>query len=468
MLRCKELLIIGLGAVAIGLPLGLMGPSLTLAAKRLGARFAEHRLPMLEQDAEYYAQKRPSLGAANDCFPVKVRAETAVSIEFLHCTDPQQMADAQSVQIAEGFTVDPRMARRFNFWRRIYSLWTAEQYVMHVSEYPEVVLEAFNGERLSNYGPIAREAKIKKLASKRREQYRSLLTMMHHQKHEPQKFTAAMRRVATIMAHIKDPNKYLVAARNLRLQRGQKDFIAKGLSVAGRYLPAIEKEFAAQGIPVAISRLAFVESSFNLKAQSKVGASGVYQIMPATGRQYLTMSAGIDERNDPIKASRAACRLLKLNYKLTGSWPLAITAYNHGVGGINRAMRTVQSRDIHTLIERYEGKAFGFASKNFYASFLGVLATLGNADKLFPDVARPAALAFEPMRLSAPMTLANVAKKHGTSLSALRNLNPDLTGVAVRSEVSLPKGYVVKLPHQTRGIAQSKTSAKVINAKFAE
>jgi membrane-bound lytic murein transglycosylase D len=266
-----------------------------------------------------------------------------------------------------------------------------------------------------------------------------------------------MQRLARLMAHIKDPHKYLTAYHSLRLQRGQRDFIANGLTVAPKYLPAIEKEFSDQGIPVEISRLAFVESSFNLKACSKVGASGVYQIMPATGRQYLKMFSGIDERNDPVKASRAAAKLLKLYHDMTGSWPLAITAYNHGVGGIRRAMRVVGSEDIIQLINRYRGNQFGFASKNFYASFLGVLATLKESGRIFPDVPRVNALAFTPVRLPKVMSIKELRKKYQMTLSEVQELNPDLSYHVVHSQGFLPRGYVLKVP--TRQTAEGYVNA---------
>jgi membrane-bound lytic murein transglycosylase D len=270
---------------------------------------------------------------------------------------------------------------------------------------------------------------------------------MHAQRRREESFTPAIRRIARLMAHNRDDDNYLSAYSSLRLQRGQRDFIAAGLAVAPRYFDAIEAEFTRQGIPVEISRLAFVESSFNLRALSKVGASGVYQLMPETGRQYLRVVAGsIDERNDPIKASSAAAKLLKLYYNLTGSWPLAITAYNHGVGGIKRAVREVGSGDITHLINRYRGNAFGFAGKNFYASFLGVLATLKEADRLFPEVTRPEPLRYAAVKLPKETPIAALRKKYNVSLDEIAMLNPDLSRAALRAQIALPRGYVLKVP----------------------
>jgi membrane-bound lytic murein transglycosylase D len=419
------------------------------AKTRSASKAASYKpaFPTLDRAAESFASKASAITNAAECFPIQVQDEGRIGIHFLHCTDQALARDGAGVRISENFSVPEGIARRYNFWRRIYSMWDKDQYVMHLSEYPEVVVSAFDGRRLpEGFGPIARENAIKRVAKGQREQFRQLFLAMHRLRKDETKFTPAMRRLARQMAHIPSQDKYLIASRSMRLQRGQRDFIATGLSVAPKYLPAIEQEFLAQGIPVEISRLAFVESSFNLRAVSKVGASGVYQIMPATGRQYLKMHSGVDERNDPIKASQAACKLLKMNYRMTGSWPLAITAYNHGVGGIRRAMSKVGSKDIVQLINRYDGNAFGFASKNFYASFLGVLATLKEADRLFPDITKPAALAFDTIRVPRAMTLATLHKQHRFDIRKVADLNPDLSRPLVRSQAPLPAGYVLKIP----------------------
>lgn len=404
----------------------------------------------LDRDAQDFAAQTGAITNAAECFPMHIRDAGRIGILYLFCSDTAKQRDGEGVQISENFSVPESIARRYNFWRRVYSLWGKDQYVMHLSHYPEVVIEAYDVSRVGEaIGPMAREIMVKKAAKDQRNLYRKMFWTMHANRNHEERFTPAMKRMAATMAHIKDADKYATAAQTLRLQRGQRDFIATGLAVAPKYLHAIEEEFRAQNIPVEISRLAFVESSFNLKARSKVGASGVYQIMPATGRQYLKMHSGVDERNDPIKASRAAAKLLRLNYKLTGAWPLAITAYNHGVGGIRRAVNSVHSKDIAVLINRYRGNAFGFASMNFYASFLGVLATVKDADRLFPEVPKVMPLAFANVRLNKPTSLAALKKQYTMSSSDVAEYNPDIGFNTIRVHGILPTGYVLKVPART-------------------
>ncbi len=440
---------------SLGFLLGAVTAKATLKTKRTHSHLLAKRKSAPKATAEVSAQadrdhtvfssKLTEAPESTNCLNVPIREQGPFTVSYMHCNAQAYERDGEAVEITSNFKVPSEMARRFNFWRRIYSVWSKEHYVLHIAEYPEVILSVYDTSRLSA-PPIAKDRQIKKFVKSERDSFKKLLLVMHQNRDHEERFTAAMQRIASTMRHITDSNKYLVAATNLRLQRGQRDFIATGLAVAPKYLPSIEAEFERQGVPVEITRLAFVESSFNLKAQSKVGASGVYQIMPATGHQYLRMIDGVDERNDPIKASRAAAKLLRLNYDLTGAWPLAITAYNHGVGGIRRATQAVNSRDIVDLINKYDGNQFGFASKNFYASFLGVLATLQQADRIFPEVPRVAALDFTPVRLSKPASVKEICRKYSTSVADVAQLNPDITHRMIRSGNKLPTGYVIKLP----------------------
>ena len=414
-------------------------------------------VPVLDRDSEQFLTQTAGITRAPECFPIHIRDQGRIGILYLYCSNDAYNADAEPVDVSENFSVPQGIARRYNFWRRIYSLWGKDQYVMHLSEYPEVILEAFDVSRAGeNVGAIQREIMVKRVAKGQREQYKKLFLAMHKNRNNEAAFTPAMQRLARVMAHIPSGDKYLIAARTLRLQRGQRDFIASGLMTAPKYLPAIEKEFEEQGIPVEISRLAFIESSFNLSAHSKVGASGVYQIMPATGRQYLKMHSGVDERNDPIKASRAAAKLLKLNYSLTGSWPLAVTAYNHGVGGIRKATRAVGTNDLTQLINRYYGSAFGFASKNFFAGYLGLLATLKDADKIFPEVPKVMPLQYENVRLAQATSLTALKRKYTLTSAEIAEYNPDISRGLIRSSGYLPRGYVLKVP--------ARSEAQVLNA----
>ena len=160
------------------------------------------------------------------------------------------------------------------------------------------------------------------------------------------------------------------ASRRLRFQLGQADKFRAGLVRSGAWEPHIRKTFSDMGLPVELAALPHVESSYTPYAYSRVGAAGLWQFTRSTGRRFLRVDHVVDERLDPYRSTVAAGRLLKQNRATTGSWPLAITAYNHGAAGMRRAVRKLGTRDIATIVSKYSSRTFGFASRNFYVEFL--------------------------------------------------------------------------------------------------
>jgi membrane-bound lytic murein transglycosylase D len=92
-----------------------------------------------------------------------------------------------------------------------------------------------------------------------------------------------------------------------------------------------------------------------------------------------------DDRLNPIRSTEAAAKLLRSNYDLLGDWPLAITAYNYGTGGIARAAEMFGG-DYARMVERYNGPRFGFAVKNYYAEFLAALEVYQHEEQYFPGI----------------------------------------------------------------------------------
>lgn len=161
----------------------------------------------------------------------------------------------------------------------------------------------------------------------------------------------------------------LQAADNVRIQQGLKSRFDAGVQRSLQYLPTIKSIIRQQRLPLDIAYLPHVESSFVNHAKSKVGAVGLWQLMPST-MQLLMGKKAVNLRTEPHTATTAATKLLKQNYEATRSWPLALTAYNHGLGGVLRAIRNTGSNDLCKIIERYNSPSFRFASSNFYAQFL--------------------------------------------------------------------------------------------------
>lgn len=422
----------------------LAAPFSAAAESSLGV--SNSLLSEMDREIVLFDKVAKQVDVKDDCVPVRVGGMGRIDVQYLACSEEALRRDGQEYRISNDFIVPQGIAYRFNFWRRVYSLWSSKQYVLHSGEFPEVVFEIHDSARVTDLGDKNREKFMKPWLTVRRHHYQQILYKLQRMKTiDVAKLSPVELRVYKMFEHIDRKDKYQLAAQSLRVQRGQREYIEKGLEVAPRYLPHIEEDFKKQGLSPELARIAFIESSFNLQALSKVGASGVYQIMPDTAHDYMIVSDGIDERNDPIKASRAAGRLLMLNYKILGAWPLAITAYNHGVGGIHRAMQATGSKDIVTLINTYDGQNFGFASKNFYSGFLGLLATLKNANKVFPNMKMVDPLGFETVRV-AGMSVSQVKARYKLTNATLLYMNPDITRSFVRDEGTFPSRYMLKVP----------------------
>src|SRR5215475_5749327 len=170
---------------------------------------------------------------------------------------------------------------------------------------------------------------------------------------------------------------------NVHTQLGIKERFRDGIVRSGRYVESFQQVFAREGVPTDLALLPLVESSYENRALSNAGAAGIWQFTRSTGRLYLTVNRKIDERLDPAKATLAAARLLLANYTALGSWPLAITAYNHGRAGMQRAQSEVGSSDITKVIDEYKGPLFGYASMNFYAEFLAAVEVYRDYEQYF-------------------------------------------------------------------------------------
>jgi membrane-bound lytic murein transglycosylase D len=248
----------------------------------------------------------------------------------------------------------------------------------------------------------------------------------------------------------------------LRFQLGQSDRIREAIFLSGRYLPMMEQIFKEQGVPVQLTRLVFVESSFNILARSKVGASGLWQIMPSAARGRLRMNRVVDLRNHPQEATELAAKMLKFNYEMLGAWPLAITGYNHGPYGVKRLVERKKTRDLGILIETGEGRRFGFASRNFFASFLAVLEVEGNADKYFSGIRRAPPLEFEELRLKKAIYFSDLVKIFGGDREKAQLYNPHLQRLAYSDKVTLDSKSRVVIPTELKGQAEKQLDAVAV------
>ncbi|NJL24198.1 MAG: lytic transglycosylase domain-containing protein [Calothrix sp. SM1_5_4] len=259
-----------------------------------------------------------------------------------------------------------------------------------------------------------------------------------------------------MFSRVDEDKKFVEAGKKgrLRFQLGQRDIFAKGIYYSGRYLRQMEEIFRQEGLPIELTRLPFVESSFNLKARSRVGASGIWQFMRSTARLYMRMDKSADERNDPLRATRAAAKKLRDNYRMLKAWPLAVTAYNHGPSGVKRLTEKVGTTDIVELIDVRKGR-FGFASASFFASFLAALDVERNADKYFGVLEVMPELRGAEIQLTKVQSAKEFLRWFNNDLELARVLNPHITEPVWKGRSPLSKRHMIRVPLTTEAQARS-------------
>ncbi len=279
---------------------------------------------------------------------------------------------------APTFPVPNIVERQMNFWIKVFSKYHQHHIVIHDPKVPDIIIDVVDFQKFANtynQGKPYRYRERQAITQKYIDRYSLAIERIQREGKSALRYGPMEERIYSVYnKNGKDRHRLLHERIELRSQTGLADEFAVAAARAERYLPYIEGIFRKNQVPTDLTRIAFVESMFNEKAVSKVGASGIWQFMPDTARRFMLVNKMFDERNSPLKASTAAAKLLAHNYRRLGSWPLAITAYNHGAGGMRRAVRRMGTHDIGEIIQGYRGPAFGFASRNFYAEFLAARA----------------------------------------------------------------------------------------------
>ncbi|HEX2230080.1 MAG TPA: transglycosylase SLT domain-containing protein [Candidatus Binatia bacterium] len=228
----------------------------------------------------------------------------------------------------------------------------------------------------------------------------------------------------------------------VKAQRGIRERTEAGIKRSGRYMEYMQRVFRERGLPEELAYLPLVESSFNVNARSSAGAMGMWQFMRVTGREYMRVDRNLDERIDPIESTRAAAAYLGQAYRSLGNWPLAITSYNYGKGGIARAVAEVGSDNLVDLIEKYTHPYWGYAPKNFYAEFLVAVEIGKNYQHYFPGLQLDAPANFREIEVKKGSSVTALARAAGLSVTEFLAWNPAIS----RNTRTVPAGYQMKLP----------------------
>ena len=351
----------------------------------------------------------------------------------------------------QAFVVPKGMEGRVNFWVNVFTKYGKHHYVLHHRAYPQVVFKVLDF-NVYTHSMSANQLERYKEQVKRNE-VKKILNMVKGFSLGRNPQNSFEREIYTKLINLpggKNNFEKVYKDELVRAQAGIKEEYIEALKRSGRYISIMEKIFANEyHLPIELTRLPFVESSFNYKAYSAVGAAGIWQFMRRTGASMgMVINNAVDERRDPVIATRAAAKYLRSNYRTLGSWALAITAYNHGAAGVARKVKEYGSNNIAYMVEHPTKRLLGFASNNFYAEFLAALEVYENMNKYFPGIRQEPSLQFLQYPLHYPIKVTEVSKRLNLSVDAIQKYNYSLTNKTLAGYYLIPKGFKIKLPRE--------------------
>jgi len=346
-------------------------------------------------------------------------------------------------QSSSAFTRYAELEPAVSFWTDVFSKYTKHQVVFHDPYDLRVVygVADLSGIIESSLSDARKERAIRDLRSK--ESARLAAIVKRLAKSSPG--SAEEERIAAAIAAGDDLPSNTVLAARIRGQRGLADGLCGAAERAGRYLPHMRRILAENGVPTGLASLPLVESSFRISAHSYAGAVGVWQFTRGTGRRFLHIDHVRDERRDPIMATEAAAKYLRENFERLGTWPLAITAYNHGANGMSYAVRKLDTKNLATIVKHYKSRQFGFASRNFYAEFLAAHDVMNDIEK-YCGASSGSATPLERVRIDRYVPIGELARCAETDVRTLMDLNPALQADIASGRLYVPKGYNLNLP----------------------
>jgi membrane-bound lytic murein transglycosylase D len=345
---------------------------------------------------------------------------------------------ARAQESAGPFEHPPALERDIRFWIRVYTEVTTDGGLLHDDWNLGVVYEVLRFDPADS--PAQREHRVMLAKA----HYAELLRRFAAG--DTENLTPHERRILHAFGEKTSAAEFRDAIQGIRFQLGQADRFREGLIRSQLFERNISKVLAQRGVPAEIGALPHVESSFNPAAYSRVGAAGLWQFMPATARRYMRVDGIVDERLDPYTSTEAAANLMLYNYRLVGTWPLAVTAYNHGPGGLRRAQDELGTSDIAVIVKRYQGSTFGFASRNFYVAFLAALEVDRNAEKFFGPMTHLPETQSTVVELPDYIPIDALAKAFKVDMGALQVLNPALRPPIWNGSRFVPRGYGLRLP----------------------
>lgn len=284
--------------------------------------------------------------------------------------------------VAGVFPKPAELEPQVDFWCKVYAKWGKHQVVIHDNRYLNLIYQIVRLPEPAQDGYYTPEQKA--FLERRLEYWRERLRRLEAKiaNHEP--LSSWEEKLANYVAQRVGLEALAGASERVRLQRGLRERFQQGLIVSQQYEPLFRSIFRQYGLPEELAYLPHVESSFQLGARSYAGAVGMWQFTPAAAKTFIGDDS-VQARLNPVLSAHGAARYLRAAYDRLGSWPLAITSYNHGIGGMKRA-KEQYGDDFVKIVQAYDHPLLGFASRNYYAEFLAACEVAKEPSRFFPEL----------------------------------------------------------------------------------
>lgn len=360
------------------------------------------------------------------------------------------------------------LRRRIDFWKLVFSQTSKNQMLLHDERYPWVIYKTLDFSGLDRNTYQGRK-RIRRIEAREKQAIAKQLLGLSRAMRKGNPLSAKQQSLLAKFGELGGKSLYLDAAKRIRGQAGLKEKFERAIQRSGEYLPHMEKIFADAGLPLSLTRLPFVESSFNVGAYSRSAAAGIWQFIPGSARQFsLRMDDAFDARRDPLYATHAAAKHLKLDYKLLQDWPLAVTAYNYGRAGVLRATKKVGKPSLPKLIDEFKSRRFGFASQNFYAEFVAAVEVVEQRETWYPDAQPLSVLAFDEAKVADFIEFSSLAKAAQVSVEELSSLNPAYSKLVKSEKLLVEPNTPLRLPSGKKATFENGYRKLPKSAFFAE
>ncbi|WP_020587624.1 lytic transglycosylase domain-containing protein [Desulfobacter curvatus] len=339
---------------------------------------------------------------------------------------------------AELFPVYDLIKPNVTFWTDVFTKYSRGQALVHDMGDLSRIYEQLKLNPAKN-----REAARANKATKKKaiEKYRAILLALSKGS-APQ--TPMEKKVAALFPPQTKPVAFRQAAKRLRVQTGLKEHFMEGVIRSGALIDEFKGILKSYGLPEDLAYLPCLESAYDVRTYSKCGAAGLWQFTHYTGKLFMDINHVVDQRLDPVAATHGAARLLKKNYERLQNWPMAITAYNHGLHGMSRAKD--KHKTYPAIYTNYSSRSFRFASRNFYPEFIAARQVAKNYVQYYGNITLDKPGQQTRYEVKGFVAATDLVRTLPLDLKMLQGMNPALRKPVFDGKKYIPPGQTLYLP----------------------